>query len=549
MSFLVWLRKTNHTPAKPILYKDGNTLVGLKQMSPFLPEFFFQEILMNYPHRNTNTLYHVQHNELPKELQFFASAIDLLPEWKCVKLVRKRFEGEGHRQAFVETILAYITSLHDMLKLWKLRVITTKQLSLDSNVVVNRFTLTGSQLTAFEFIKNSSEERSVYYSSLNACQFSDEETLFDIESGELDVDMDSQELEVEMCQSNSNSSDEEESRLKIDWKKYILLTGVPRTGKTQVMLAAIDYFLKLDRKILVATPTGHLASQYREQFHDEVICDTIHSAFRYPVGTEERPLTNWFLSNFYILVIGEVSMVSTKIFEHVIRTINELTVRPLVLVLGDKAQQQPLETMNSVTTAVCSILEEPQFYGMVYKFNLTIQHRCDDVKYQEFMNHIRMWQPTQNLLDNIQSERLQTIEDNPSDNDIIEACVNNPQAVVLTVSRKASSKVNHVVIEALFDQEEPLAVIQCDDETAPIKIYKDMKVMITQNRDKASGVVNGQLANVHMVENSTVVLRLKSGRLVNTYPVTYDTQNGDRIVCFPFIPSYALTIAKLKDKH
>lgn len=534
-SFIEWLRKNNHVAAKPVPYKEGNTLVGIKQSSPFYPEFFFQELILNYPHRSTENLYHPQHNKLPKDLKFFASAIDLLPDLKSVEAVRKRFEGEGHRESYVETVVSHFSSLHDILKLWRLHVITAKQLSLANLISASRFPLVGLQLTVLNFFKNALRQQSVYYSSAYPCNLSDssdEESVRDNDCEESRQDTDCENV------------DDEANEQNVDWKRFILVTGKPGTGKTHVMYSCIEHCIEQERKVLVAAPTGYLASQYRAQFGDDVTCDTIHSAFRYPVSSDELPLTNWSISDFDVVVIDEASMISKSIFDHVIRTINTITVRPLVLISGDNAQQQPIETVANKTKQVPSIMDEPAFYAMVTKFNLTIQHRCDDVKYQQFLNHIRTWQPSQNLLDDIQEDRIQTTSNEPTDDDIIQAIKDRPEAVILTVSRNACLRVNHVISNALFADENPLDTVQCDDEMPPVPIYKDMRVMITQNRNKAAGVVNGQLATIHLVENNTVVLRLNSGRLVTTYPVTYDTPNGVRKTVYPFMPSYGLTICK-----
>ena len=44
--------------------------------------------------------------------------------------------------------------------------------------------------------------------------------------------------------------------------------------------------------------------------------------------------------------------------------------------------------------------------------------------------------------------------------------------------------------------------------------------MITQNRDKINGVVNGQLAYVHTVHNHSVYLKLPNDKVVAIYQVT-----------------------------
>ena len=47
-----------------------------------------------------------------------------------------------------------------------------------------------------------------------------------------------------------------------------------------------------------------------------------------------------------------------------------------------------------------------------------------------------------------------------------------------------------------------------------------MCVIITQNRNKESVVVNGQRAVIDRIEKATVFLRLPNDKCVNVYPVT-----------------------------
>ena len=65
-----------------------------------------------------------------------------------------------------------------------------------------------------------------------------------------------------------------------------------------------------------------------------------------------------------------------------------------------------------------------------------------------------------------------------------------------------------MIIPAIFQQQQPLAMIQYDNDAEPGNVYKNMRVIITQNRDKDSGVVNGQEAVVHLKENASILLRL-----------------------------------------
>ena len=67
--------------------------------------------------------------------------------------------------------------------------------------------------------------------------------------------------------------------------------------------------------------------------------------------------------------------------------------------------------------------------------------------------------------------------------------------------------------------------------------------MITQNRDKTRNIVNGQIATVETCHNATVVLRLPGQKLVATYPVTVQSESGQK-TCYPFRIGYANTMCK-----
>ena len=75
---------------------------------------------------------------------------------------------------------------------------------------------------------------------------------------------------------------------------------------------------------------------------------TIHSLFKYPVNETERAQINWDLGGYDIVIIGELSMVPTKIFKHIFNTFNQLHVRPVVILCGDKQQQQPIQTIEGI---------------------------------------------------------------------------------------------------------------------------------------------------------------------------------------------------------
>ena len=71
------------------------------------------------------------------------------------------------------------------------------------------------------------------------------------------------------------------------------MTGKPGSGKSHTILSTVEELLKRDATILIAAPTGFLASVYWSQLPDGVVCDTVHASFHYPVDCDESPSINW----------------------------------------------------------------------------------------------------------------------------------------------------------------------------------------------------------------------------------------------------------------
>ena len=74
-SLLNWLRSFDHSKANPKEYGDGNTLVGLKLLSYFNNQYFFQYLLLHKPHRIISELQHSNHHKIPPNLQWYAAAV------------------------------------------------------------------------------------------------------------------------------------------------------------------------------------------------------------------------------------------------------------------------------------------------------------------------------------------------------------------------------------------------------------------------------------------------------------------------------------------
>ena len=119
----------------------------------------------------------------------------------------------------------------------------------------------------------------------------------------------------------------------------------------------------------------------------------------------------------------------------------------------------------------------------------------------------------------------------------------HPDCTILTFTKSAANRANDIVIKTIFNKQSPIAVLQLDCDLPPVNIYSGMRVVITQNRNKSCGIINGQLAYIHMIHNKSVFLRLPTDKIVAIYPVTVKGNNTSKTL-YPFAPAFATTICK-----
>lgn len=158
------------------------------------------------------------------------------------------------------------------------------------------------------------------------------------------------------------------------------------------------------------------------------------------------------------------------------------------------------------TRQVSSILNDGSLEGLCNTHVLYHQYRCVDEHYATLLNHLRHWKPEQQFLDSYQEGRVCMEQDTVTDNDIWQAVAEDSTATVLTVSREAADRVNNVVLDKVFSSSNPITNIPCEGRFCDFPVYDGMRVVLTQNRDKEGGFVNGQRAVVVSAMNNTVLL-------------------------------------------
>ena len=443
LPLLQWLR--NHsisTKTKP-LDKD-KYLVGLKFVSVFNPVYFFQHLLVHWPHRNADQLRHSEESTMPHVVKFFSQAAALQPgNWTTAEQIRSQFQYEGHRDHFITTVVAYVMALHDALHLWRIRVVDSNVSILNAVSIERVYPLSPLQMSIFQDIK--------------VCLAKRKER-----------------------QHNSLRPSEE-----ADWAKYRVIMGKPGTGKSQVVIRAIHHAVQQEHPVLVCAPVALLAQGYRAIFSSEVETDTIHAAFNVPIEESVAHDTNFRLNAYDLVVVDEASMVSKKTFSIMASTFNRLNLHPVVVVAGDKCQQQPLQNVGGKVSSTTSILNDDTFSSANSEKHTLFQKFCIiDTEYARFLDMIRYIQPTQQQVDDLQKGRVLCPSGDLSDDQLWEAFASHTDASIMTVSRRAAQRLNTPVVKRLFPHNPPLTNIPCASvsELEDIFPHRGMRIVITENR-------------------------------------------------------------------
>jgi DNA replication protein DnaC len=322
--------------AVPNVYKAGTTLVGLKLVSFFNKDYFFQYLLLHLPHTRISELQHPNHENIPLKLQWYAAAVQHCGEfWQSKDAISSFLHDQGNREHFIQTALAYVDTLKDMFFLWQLQVLSVEAIDMPYESAVREFSLDPQQLCVHRHVVKSLNERASAYSSFlpsantEPASSSNSESNSDFNS-DFETDMEN-EQQVLLLHGNFDHRDATTN----DWTKPILVTGKPGCGKSHAIESIVHSVSSEDALILIAAPTGFLASVFRFNAPEHVVCDTVHASFHFPVETDVLPKINWELSKYDLIIIDEISMIPDIIFNHILKTFNVLLFRPIVLLSGD----------------------------------------------------------------------------------------------------------------------------------------------------------------------------------------------------------------------
>ena len=153
-------------------------------------------------------------------------------------------------------------------------------------------------------------------------------------------------------------------------------------------------------------------------------------------------------------------------------------------------------------------------------------------------------------MDDLQKGRVLCPSGDLSDDQLWEAFASHTDASIMTVSRRAAQRLNTLVVKRLFPHNPPLTNIPCASvsELEDIFPHRGMRIVITENRDKTSKIVNGHDATVVSNQGNTILVRFPDNGMAFVYPVTHPGEDGN-VTRYPFTPAYARTICKSQGQN
>ena len=167
----------------PKPYKHGSTPVGIKYLSPFNDEFYFQYLVLHQPHRKTQNLQHPQHERLPPQIKSFAAAVMHCPEMLTnEENVRRYFEREDHKDYYIATIAAHVKRSLDVQHLFHLNIITSQ--NPDPHSSEEQLPLTSEQKMFVTHVKSALPKRKQHYSQVACFQQDSVDSTHESESEE-----------------------------------------------------------------------------------------------------------------------------------------------------------------------------------------------------------------------------------------------------------------------------------------------------------------------------------------------------------------------------
>ena len=324
-----------------------------------------------------------------------------------------------------------------------------------------------------------------------------------------------------------------------------LLTGGPGTGKTTTLKAMIEMFSHRDMEIELAAPTGRAAKRMSEVTGREA--KTLHRLLEVEWTDEEKPR---FARNernpleCEVLILDEVSMVDTLLFESLLRA---LPLNTRLILVGDSDQLPSVSAGNVLGDIIDSdkfnvvrldkVFRQAQESAIIRTAHDIIEDRIPDITVKDsdffFMKRINGDETVKTLCD-LYIERLPTAYGFEPLRDIQVLCPSRKMAlgtvnlnnVLQDLLNPKKKNAPEVFFKGFFLREK--------DKVMQIKNNYEL-VWKKDNGEEGTGVFNGDVGYVEKIDKrqGSVTVRFEDKT------VTYLTEELSQIEL-----AYAVTVHK-----
>ena len=324
-----------------------------------------------------------------------------------------------------------------------------------------------------------------------------------------------------------------------------LLTGGPGTGKTTTLKAMIEMFSHRDMEIELAAPTGRAAKRMSEVTGREA--KTLHRLLEVEWTDEEKPR---FARNernpleCEVLILDEVSMVDTLLFESLLRA---LPLNTRLILVGDSDQLPSVSAGNVLGDIIDSdkfnvvrldkVFRQAQESAIIRTAHDIIEDRIPDITVKDsdffFMKRINGDETVKTLCD-LYIERLPTAYGFEPLRDIQVLCPSRKMAlgtvnlnnVLQDLLNPKKKNAPEVFFKGFFLREK--------DKVMQIKNNYEL-VWKKDNGEEGTGVFNGDVGYVEKIDKrqGSVTVRFED------ITVTYLTEELSQIEL-----AYAVTVHK-----
>jgi hypothetical protein len=296
---------------------------------------------MHVPHRSISDLKHPNHENVPTDLQWYAAVTHRLPEfWQNTENINLYLPSQ---EEYITTALSYINTLSDAFYMWQTRIIPLTWLNFDFQNETTTILLDTNQLSVQNHVLRLGREHKEHFSSFAPSEYLDNDAEF-VSGSDADdkfSPMDASHPSPVFCHGSPPNT----------WGKPILVTGSGGCGKSYTNRSIVnEYLTRLCQSLSLA----------------RLCLSLVHAAFFYPVESDILPKINLNILKYDLIIIDKLSMIPETIFQHILKTLNLLLFRPVLVLCRDCAQQQTFSKHNVRIMQLPSPFTNKHFISTTY---------------------------------------------------------------------------------------------------------------------------------------------------------------------------------------